>query len=291
MSSIQDLDATRREELGRFLRDRRAKVQPGTVGISVRRRRRAQGLLREEVAELAGVSVTWYTWLEQARPTNPSARTLEGLAQALCLDAVERAHLFRLARPDLNPNASASAGDAIPPALLELLKGLAPHPAYVIDARWDILAWNRPAEIVFGGFAHLDAEERNVLHRLLFDPCWQALFVENESIVAGAVAQFRATTAHLSTNASVKRFVAQLSAKSERFKQLWDAQNVAQSQALRKSLRHEAAGLLAFDYATLRPDGTPPGMRFTIYTPADAQTADRMQVLLASGAGAHSKNS
>ena len=290
MSSIHDLDQTRREELSRFLRDRRARVQPSAVGISVRRRRRAQGLLREEVAELAGVSVTWYTWLEQARPTNPSARTLEGLTQALCLDAVERAHLFRLARPDLNPNAGASADETLSPALLGLLNGLAPHAAYVIDARWDILAWNQPAEIVFGGFAHLDAAERNVLHRLLFDPCWQALFVDCESIVAGAVAQFRATTARLSTNAGVNRLVAQLSAKSERFKQLWEAQNVAQSQALRKTLRHETAGVLAFDYATLRPDGTPPGIRFTIYTPADAQSAERMQALLAAS-DSLSKNS
>jgi transcriptional regulator with XRE-family HTH domain len=289
--SIQDLEQTRREELGKFLRDRRAKVQPSTVGINPRRRRRARGLLREEVAELAGVSVTWYTWLEQARPTNPSARTLEGLTQALCLDAVERAHLFRLARPDLNPNAGANAEETLSPALLSLLQGLAPHPAYAIDARWDILAWNRPAEIVFGGFAQLRPTERNVLHRLLFDSCWQTLFVDCDSIVAGAVAQFRATTAHLSANASVKRLVTELTAKSERFKQLWEAQNVAQSQALRKTLRHASAGLLAFDYATLRPDGTPPGVRFTIYTPADAATVERMRALLASVDGGASKDS
>jgi transcriptional regulator with XRE-family HTH domain len=281
MSTLEDLDQTRREELGRFLRDRRARVQPGAVGIPVRRRRRTQGLLREEVAELAGVTVTWYTWLEQARPTNPSARTLEGLTQALCLDTVERSHLFRLARPDLNPNALRSADEALSPALLDLLNGLAPHPAYVIDARWDILAWNRPADIVFGGFAHLDASERNVLHRLLFDPCWQALFVDCESIVAGAVAQFRATTVTFGMAADVQRFVAQLSAKSERFKQLWESQNVAHSRPLRKTLRHEAAGLLAFDYGTLRPDGAPPGVRFTIYTPADATSAEGVRRLLA----------
>ena len=278
MSSVQDFDRSRREQLSKFLRDRRAKVQPVSVGINVQRRRRARGLLREEVASIAGVSITWYTWLEQARPTNPSARTLDGLATALQLDADERAHLYRLARPDLKPHGGDS-GESLSPPLLALLNGLAPHPVYVIDARWDVLAWNRPAEIVFGGFSHLEGQARNVLHRLLFDPQWQALFTDHDAIVASAIAQFRATTVNLSADAELGRFVAQLTTLSDRFKQLWSQQEVAQPQALRKRLRHPFEGELSFDYATFRPDGAR-DVRFTIYTPADEPTSERVGRLL-----------
>ena len=270
----------RRQELGRFLRTRREHVTPDKLGIAVRRRRRAQGLLREEVAEHAGVSVTWYTWLEQARPMNPSARVLDGLAKALQLDASERRHLYRLARPDLRVANLPAASECLSPGLDALLQGLLPHPAYAINACWDVIAWNESANRVFGGFAHLRADERNILSRLLLDAAWRELFVDCDRILESAVAQFRATTAQVAASARVTEFVARLCERSPAFETLWARQHVAQPPVCQKTLKHPRVGKLKFDYATFRPDGASPDVRFTIYTPADVASAQRVRRLI-----------
>ena len=238
----------------------------------VRRRRRAKGLLREEVADLAGVSLTWYTWIEQARPTNPSRRVLDGLARALQLDAVERAHLFRLARPDLKPQAARVKLGRLSAPLLEVLHGLAPHPAYAIDGLWNLLAWNEPAGVVFG-FDDMKPGERNVLRAMLLYRPWRTLFANWETIVESVVAQFRAATPHLSDDPVYQAFVEQTRAASPLFDSLWDRGRVAGAQANQKILHHPQLGSLRFNYATLRPDGAAPDVRFSIYvgTPPDAQ--------------------
>lgn len=280
-ASIDDPgQAKRREELSRFLRDRRARVRPEAVGLPVGRRRRAPGLLREEVAQIAGVSSTWYTWLEQARATKPSARVLDGLAKALCLNPTERRHLYRLARPDLVPNAASTERETLPAPLHALLNGLMPHPAYVIDARWDVIAWNASAAIVFGGFEHLGPGERNILHRLLLDPDWRQLFVDWEAIVESSIAQFRAATVHLAADPGVTELVASLAKRSERFARLWRRQDVAHSRATQKKLRHRSGHVLTFNYATFSPDGADRDVRFTIYTPADRESSEALQAVL-----------
>ncbi len=281
-----EAEARRRRELGRFLRHRRERVRPDQLGIAVRRRRRAPGLLREEVAEIAGVSVTWYTWLEQARATNPSARVLEGLASALCLAPAERSHLYRLARPDLEPSAPRGPSEQLSPTLEALLHGLAPHPAYAINARWDVLAWNQPAAIVFDGFAQLAAGERNIMHRLLFDPGWRRLFAAWESIVESAVAQFRASTVHLAADPELAGFLSRMAAGSPRFARLWKRQEVALPPTCVKTIDHPRAGAMTLNYATLRPDSDTEDVRFTIYTPADALSGERLRQLLADEVGA-----
>ena len=274
-----DRETKRREALGRFLRAKRQRIRPDERGVAVRRRRRAQGLLREEVAEIAGVSLTWYTWLEQARPTNPSLRVLEGLASALGLTPVERAHLFRLARPDLDP-AEAGASSALSPSLIATLHGLAPHPVYASNARWDVLAWNLPATRVFGDFGALPPHERNIVHRLLLDPAWRSLFVDWEVLAEATVGQFRATTVHLADPA-LDALIARLTAQSPLFARTWERLSVAEPRACQKTLRHPTAGTLAFDYSTFRPEDAATDVRFTIYTPSDAITAKRMHSLLA----------
>jgi transcriptional regulator with XRE-family HTH domain len=263
----------RHQELGRFLRAKRERVTPETLGIFVSRRRRARGLLREEVASSAGVSLTWYTWLEQARPLNPSARVLDGLARTLQLNDVERRHLYRLARPDLYTSNPSPITEQLAPQLQSLLTGLAPHAAYAINARWDVIAWNEPAERLFGGFAHLQREERNILHRLLLDPVWRELFVDCDGIVESAVAQFRAMTAHLAASPQIAELIATLSERSAAFRVLWAGHEVEQPPLCQKILNHPAAGRLVLNYATFNPDSAPPDVRFTIYTPADAASA------------------
>lgn len=267
--SEADADHARRSELGQFLRSKREALQPGSPG----RRRRTPGLLREEVAELAGTSLTWYTWMEQARPTKPSLRVLDGLAKALRLEPVERQHLVRLARPDLEAGEPCSASAQLSSTLAEFVDRLAPHPAYALNGRWDVIAWNQPARLVFGDFAALAPAQRNVLHRLLFDPHWRELFVDWEEVVARAVAQFRAATARQANERWLHDFTTTLSAQSPRFRALWAQRRVASPPALRKRLRHRPLGTLDFHYATLWPDSAPQDVRLTVYTPADAATA------------------
>src|SRR5690606_11582000 len=151
----------RRRELGAFLRSRRERRRPEAVGLPVGDRRRTPGLRREEVAMLAGMSVTWYTWLEQGRNVQPSRQVLGSLADVLGLDDVETAHLFRLAGevpPRVGP-ASAAVADH-EQAMLDRLD---PNPALLLDRRLDVVAWNRGAVVLYGDLASLDADRRNIL--------------------------------------------------------------------------------------------------------------------------------
>ena len=267
----------RRDELAQFLRAKRKSLQPHEAGLVARRRRRAPGLLREEVADLAGMSLTWYTWMEQARPTNPSGRVLDGLVAALRLDAAERRHLFRLARPDLDPGPAAVVPDALLPAQRQWLHALAPHPAYALNATWDVIDWNAPAERVFGGFAHLHGPARNVMHRLLLDPAWRELFVEWEAMVGHVIAQFRAMSAQHLDDLRLKTLIDHLLQASPHFARLWPQREVALPPTNAKTLRHPDGTLLNLHYMTLRHDGGHGVVLFTVYTPADTAAAQRLR--------------
>src|SRR5213592_26973 len=141
--------AARRSELADFLRDRRARVSPDSVGLLDNGRRRTPGLRREELARLAGVGLSWYTWLEQGRDIKPSPQVLDALARVLELDAGERAHLFHLSRVEL-PLPDAGYLHEAPHELRALVDALVPHPAYLLSPRTDVLAWNRAATRLLG---------------------------------------------------------------------------------------------------------------------------------------------
>src|SRR6266498_2511462 len=149
---------TSRSEFGNFLRSRRAKLNPKSVGLPDGRRRRAPGLRREEVAELAGIGVDWYIRLEQGRAVSPSVTTIDALARALRLSKVEHAHLRALTR---NPDRRAFVRESVPEAIRRVVESLN-QPAYITGRRWDVLAWNKAAEEVFA-FSRLPEEDRNVL--------------------------------------------------------------------------------------------------------------------------------
>jgi transcriptional regulator with XRE-family HTH domain len=279
MSASIEFEATRhvegelqrRQTLAHFLRQRRERIQPEEIGLAVRRRRRAPGLLREEVADIAGVSTTWYTWLEQARPVRPSQQVLDGLATALSLKPEERTYMYRLARPDLHASTTGRSA-ALTPALHALLHGLAPHAAYAIDASWNVIDWNAPAVEIFGAFE--GADRGNLLTRLLFDPYWRELFDEWEEIIERSVAQFRATTVSISSTPAHQQFVARLSQRSELFARLWSAGDVQHPPSCIKVLNHPQKGRCVYSYATLRPDGISSQVRFTIYTPAGGDASN-----------------
>jgi transcriptional regulator with XRE-family HTH domain len=280
MAQTQSSSETeRRKDLAQFLRGRRERLSPASAGLTVGSRRRAKGLLREEVAQMAGVGLTWYTWLEQARAITPSVHVIDSLARALRLDAAERAHLFRLARPELEPVPATQLAKALSDPLRRALIGLEPHPAYAINMMWDVIGWNDSATRLFGDFGKLPAEDRNIIHLLFCDPAWEKLFVDCQTIRESSVAQFRASTARLGADPGFISFVEAMGRANPEFQSLWRRQDVREPYARRKDLAHPQAGRLSFDYVTLRPDGED-DVRFTIYMPADARTGKKLEELL-----------
>lgn len=280
MSNVDPSESCERRALAEFLKAMRARLKPADLGLPAAPRRRAAGLLREEVAQAAGMSVTWYTWMEQGRRVNPSAQVLNGIARALRLDGAERAYLFRLARPDLRAADAGPEVATLDPPLDALLMGLAPHPAYAIDTFLDVVAWNRAAECLLGSFEGEGRLHRNVMGRLFVDPAWQELLEDWETVARSAVGQFRSMTAAHQGDARLVALVEELAQASPLFERLWRQQQVETPPAWRKTLNHAAAGRLIFDYATFRPDGAGPHLRFTIYTAADVATADAFRACL-----------
>lgn len=175
--------------LGSFLRSRRERLSPERLGLKTLRRRRTPGLLREEVAEAAGISVEWLIKLEQGRAVTPPAATVDALAGALMLDLVDRAHLRRLAGGAAEP----FVRETVPTGVRTLIGGMA-EPAYLTGRRWDLLAWNDAAARLFGDFSRLPVLQRNILHYVLTDPEAKRLFGRTWTSEARRMtALFRAT--------------------------------------------------------------------------------------------------
>lgn len=264
--------------LGAFLRRMRDRAR--VEGVAGRRtlRRRAVGLRREEVAESAGISVTWYTWLEQGRPVRVSTATLRAIARALRLSAVERAHLVRLASAVAAPTRSARLTRRANDSVVAFVDALAPSPAYAVNGLWNVLHANRAASLVLGAFAST-AETNNVLARLFLDPSWRGFFANEDAVREAAVAQFRAATGHMINDARWRSFIDKLSSASVDFDALWRRQDLASSASREKINEHRALGRLRFRYTSVSMDGEASDVRVIVYSASDAATA---QVLLES---------
>lgn len=240
----------RREHLAQFLRARRDALTPADVGLPSGRGRRTKGLRREEVALLAGVSVTWYTWLEQGRPINASVDVLEALARTLRLDEAERQHLLTLAtRPPAN--GTAPIVDDAPDALVRLIAALEPAPAYVLGPRWELLAWNRAQSRLYPMIDHLAPDDRNLLWVIFAEPTARALVADWPEQARRILAEFRAGTAELRGDPGVRALVDRLQAASPEFAEWWPQLDVAQFQTRVRHYHHSRAGDLAFEYQQL----------------------------------------
>jgi transcriptional regulator with XRE-family HTH domain len=281
-----DLEGSRRGELANFLRTTREATKPDEQHAARRARRRTPGLLREEVAVAAGISTTWYVWLEQARPIRVSPRALDGLARALKLDPVRRAYLFRLARPDLQPSPPSATTATPGAALVELVRTLSPHPAYAMNSRWDVVARNKPADVLFGGFDLADEWSRNLLARIFLDPRWRKLFPDWELIARSSVGQFRAATTELTASPEYQSLLRALERASPEFAALWARQEVFDPPVWRKTFFHPQIGGMTFAYSTFRPEGESQEFRLTVYTPVDSETMRKLQTLVSSSAAA-----
>jgi transcriptional regulator with XRE-family HTH domain len=266
----------RRRELAGFLRSRRERVSPEQVGITHSGRRRTPGLRREEVAQLAGVGVTWYTWLEQGRDIHASDQVLAAVADTLHLDPYERAHLFTLAGAPVPPIERDSK--AISPGIRSILTQLEPMPTMVTNARYDILACNRTYDRLVGGLDHLPFEDRNCGLLTFTSPQWRARHVDWEDTARRTVAQLRAGMATHITEPSWKTLIKRLRHESAEFAQLWQEHDVQAPENLTKNHLHPEVGLLRLEFTHLWYSQRSE-IRMTIYVPADEQTWQRVRAL------------
>jgi transcriptional regulator with XRE-family HTH domain len=244
----------RRDDLAEFLRARRAAVQPEQVGLPTGGRRRTPGLRREEVALLAGVSVSWYTWLEQGRPINVSLDVLESLARVLRLDEAEHTHLLALAG---HPGRSAphAGPDAAPDTVVRLLAVVDPCPAYVLGPTWDYLAWNRAHHRLFPDIDGLAPDECNLVWTVFANPYARSIIVDWEHEARRVLSQFRADTVAYADEEPVRRLVSRLQEASPEFAAWWPRHDVAGFASRIRRFAHPKAGSLTFEHLQLVPAG------------------------------------
>jgi transcriptional regulator with XRE-family HTH domain len=261
----------RRRELAAFLRSRRERLSPDEVGLPPGGRRRTPGLRREEVAQLAGVGITWYTWLEQARDIRVSEQVLEAIARTLMLDPHERTHLYTLS--GAAAPTSETEGQAISPEVRAMLGQLHPYPAFVSNSRYDLLAYNHAYKVVIGDLDELPFEERNSLWLLFTKQTTSRCFVDRDDARARMVAQLRAAMAEHVAEPAWKCLIRRLEQSSEEFRDLWGRHDVAAPENARKRILHRDLGLLQFNFVNtwLAPRT---GLRLVSYIPADDATAE-----------------
>jgi transcriptional regulator with XRE-family HTH domain len=270
-------DQARRQELAHFLRTRRERITPEQVGLPPGGRRRTPGLRREEVAQLAGVGVTWYTWLEQGRDIKVSESVLAAVANTLQLDPHERAHLYTLAGSPQRPNSKHCF--VLSEAVETMLRQLEPLPAAVANSRTDVLGYNRVFEKLFD----LDAipfEDRNTLLQMCTNPAWRERLVDLAESLPRSVANFRKAMAEHLTDSSWKGLVRRLQAESPEFAELWERHDVMGLENLTKRIWHPDVGLMSFQYTSMW-FGPRSEIRMTTYTPSNAETWAKIRTLAA----------
>ncbi len=272
--------ALRRVELGRFLRSRRERITPDQVGIPNGGRRRTPGLRREEVAQLAGVGVSWYAWLEQARDIRASPAVLDAVAQALLLDPYERHHLFSLAGA-VDPAASGEPGmAAVPPQVQALLHQLEPFPANVQSARWDLLAYNTSYRLLVSDLDALPIEDRNVVWLTFNHPAWRRALVDWPVTADRVVAQFRAAYSEHMDDPAWRWLLNRLQQASPEFAERWQRHEIAHPESRHKAYLHPQLGLLRFTHTQLWLSRTIT-TRLTTFIPADPETRAALDQLMA----------
>ncbi|MFJ9746437.1 helix-turn-helix transcriptional regulator [Streptomyces chartreusis] len=265
--------AIRRHELAAFLRHRREHIAPEQVGLPRGSRRRTPGLRREEVAQLAAVGVTWYTWLEQARDIQVSVQVLDALARTLMLDPSERSHLFQLAGAvDPTP---ATACPSVTPAMRAVLEQLEPYPACLQNSRYDILAHNRTYGLLLCDLEAVPPEDRNCMILSYTNQDWQSSIVHLEETQRLMAARFRAAMAGHLGEPAWKMLLGRLRTESPAFREVWERHEVVSHRSKRKEFLNRHVGRILVDHTDLwlSPDVGP---RMVTYVPADEESAVRL---------------
>jgi len=262
--------------LGLYLRDRRTRLDPGAFGFPTQRRR-TPGLRREEVAQRANISPTWYTWLEQGRGGAPSPDVLNRIAGGLMLTEAEREHLFMLAlgRP---PEVRYKSADGVTPRLQRLLDGMLASPAIIKTATWDVVAWNPAAALVLTDYGALRREERNILRLVFANDRVRGAQEDWESTARFVVGAFRADAVRAGAVSEVGQLVAELCATSPEFAALWADNDVRFHGEGTKRLRHPVLGTIELEYSGFAVDGRP-DLGMIVYNPVDPDVADRIRAM------------
>ncbi|MFG2628599.1 helix-turn-helix domain-containing protein [Streptomyces sp. NPDC048473] len=271
-------------ELGEFLKARRAELSPRTVGLpETGGPRRVEGLRREEVAQLAAISTDYYTRLEQGRMP-ASGPVLTTLAQVLHLDDDQRDYLFELAGKD-HARPRRRTLQTVQPQLQRLLDDLTATPAVVMGRRMDILAWNSLAAALMTDFAHVPEKKRNYTRILFTDPAMRTLYDDWENVARTAVSQLRMEAAKYPDDSRLTALVGELSVQDADFRQWWAAHNVAARTVGTKVLHHPVAGELTLDWDTLTAS-TDPDQQLIVWTAEPGTpTYDGLRILASWAAG------
>ncbi|GLX66817.1 helix-turn-helix transcriptional regulator [Paenibacillus glycanilyticus] len=272
-------DSVRLRELAEFLTSRRARLSPEQAGLIASGRRRTPGLRRGEVASLAGVSVDWYTWLEQARPIQVSAQVLDSISRALQLDPDERKHLYLLALQQIPAEQSHVLND-VSGTLQNFLDLQGSSPAFITDQRLIIRAWNKAANLIYGPFERMSERERNTVWRSFQMPEVRELLRENwEKHARHRLAQFRAGYAKFPGDSWWMELISELQQTSVEFREWWPQHDVLNGPEGKKINYHPSAGRLEFNQLSFIVSDSPQ-YTVTINMPADEQTTSKIEQLL-----------
>ncbi|MFJ9282351.1 DNA-binding protein [Kitasatospora aureofaciens] len=270
--------------LGDYLRARRALVSPADAGLPETGRRRVPGLRREEVAELVGLSADYYVRLEQGRADRPSDEVLDALGRALRLGPAERAHLYDLARPPRRASAKAATagrGEALRPALRQIVEAIPVTPALIMNDRNDVLAWNRPAAALIADFPRLAPPERNMARRIFLDPDAREVHLDWDEAARTTVGILRMAAGRHPHDPELVRLVGELSLGSETFRRLWAGHHVHEKNHGPKRFRHPSVGEVTLDYETFHVPGAAHHL-LVVYTAPPGSPAEEALHLLGS---------
>lgn len=268
---------TSENPLGIYLKERRAKLDPAAFGFSPARRRTA-GLRREEVAQRANISPTWYTWLEQGRGGAPSADVLDRIARALMLTDLEREHLFLLGLGH-PPEVRYRKDEGVTPRLQRVLDALEPSPALIRTAIWDVVAWNRAATVMLIDYGSLPPEQRNILRFVFLDPSARAVQYDWESVARFVVGAFKIDAARAGAAADVEPLVDELCRLSPEFKVMWGDNDLRSHGEAVKHIKHPVLGPIGFEYSAFAVDGRP-DLSMVVYNPVTQADLDRIRSLI-----------
>ena len=264
--------------LGTYLKSRRTRLDPASFGFAGRRR--TPGLRREEVAQRACISATWYTWLEQGRGGAPSADVLDRIARALMLTDVEREHVFLLGL-GRQPEVRYQRNDGVTPRLQRVLDALDPRPALIRSAIWDVVAWNRAATVMMTDYAALPPGQRNILRFIFLDPRVRAAQDDWYSVARFVVGAFRIDAARAGAAAEVQPLVDELSQLSPEFREMWADTEIRTYGEGVKRIRHPVLGSILFEYSAFAVDGRP-DLTMVVHNPTTPADLEKFRALVSS---------
>ncbi|NEE02285.1 helix-turn-helix transcriptional regulator [Phytoactinopolyspora halotolerans] len=280
-------DADRRQELGAFLRKRREELVRADFDLPPVGRSRTRGLRREEIAYRAGISVTWYTWLEQGRRTNPSRQVLDAIARNMRLSAAEHEYVLSLAGyaatgpPDTGEAHDAGDAASVPPHLQRLLDAQGASPAFAIPPDWAIAGWNRAYQMLYPNVDTVPAEDRNLLWLIYTDPTIRRMLPDWEVTSRHFLAEYRAEAGPSLGHPVHVALIDRLLGRSPEFARAWAEHRVERFASRERTFRHPAVGDLVFEHHRLAPSDLP-DVHVIVYVPrVGTDTGERMRRLLA----------